>query len=84
MLVGRNDSETLEMEGQARLILGAEPAAIIQRANMRPGAPIELAEQLRRWGSGFILARFGGLLVPSGGDLEHLALALECPLFLMR
>ena len=84
LLVGRNDDETLELEGQARLVLGAEPAAIIQRANMRPGAPIELAEQLRRWESGFILARFGGLLVPAGDDLDHLALTLECPLFLMR
>ena len=84
LLVGRNDSETLEMEGQARLILGAEPAAIIQRANMRPGAPIELAEHLRRSGCGFILARFGSLLVPADGDLDHLTQTLECPLFLMR
>ena len=84
LLVGRNDDETLEMEGQARLVLGAEPAATILRANVRHGAPIELAEQLRRSGCGFILARFGGLLVPDDGDLDHLALTLECPLFLMR
>ena len=84
LLVGRNDSETLEMEGQARLILGAEPAATILRASIRHGAPIELAEQLRRSGCGFILARFGSLLVPADGDLDHLTQTLECPLFLMR
>lgn len=84
LLVGRNDSETLEMEGQARLILGAEPAATILRASIRHGAPIELAEQLRRSGCGFILARFGSLLVPADGDLDHLTQTLECPLFLIR
>ena len=84
LLVGHNDGETLEMEGQARLLLGAEPAVTLVRANVRQGAPIELAEHLRRSGCGFILARFGGLLVPADGDLDHLAATLECPLFLMR
>ena len=84
LLVGHTDEETLELEGQARLVLGEEPVATIARFNIRQGAPVELAERLRREGCGFILARFGGLLVPSGGDLEHLALALECPLFLLR
>lgn len=84
LLAGHSESETLEMEGQARLILGDAPVATIARAVVRDGAPIELAERLRREGCGFVLARFGGLLVPSSGDLQHLVLSLECPLLLTR
>lgn len=84
LLAGHTEAETLEMEGQARLILGDTPVATIARAVVRQGAPIELAERLRREGSSFVLARFGGLLVPDHGDLQHLVLALECPLLLTR
>lgn len=84
LLAGHSESETLEMEGQARLILRETPVATIARVVVRDGAPIELAERLRREGSGFVLARFGGLLAPDHGDLHHLVQSLECPLLLMR
>ena len=84
LLVARSEAETMEMEDQARLVIGADGVTQIARATLAHGAPIELAERLRRSGSGFILARFGGLLVPADGDISHLTLALECPLFLMR
>lgn len=84
MLVGRSEAETAEMEGQARLLLGSEPTVTLERAPVRHGTVAEVAETLRRTRSGFVLARFGGLLVPAKGDLRALAAALECPLFLMR
>ena len=33
---------------------------------------------------GFVICQFGGLVVPDEGDLQPLASALECPLFLVR
>ena len=84
LLVGERDDDTMEMEGQARLVLGGTPLATIQRVNVPPGAAIDLAERLRRTNGGFILTRFGGLLVPREGSLDHLVQTLECPLFLMR
>ena len=84
LLIGAGDDDTMEMEGQARLVLGDNPVATIIRVNVPFGAAIDLAERLRRAGGGFILARFGGLLVPREGNLAHLVQSLECPLFLMR
>jgi hypothetical protein len=42
------------------------------------------AEVIRRLAAGFIVGRFGGLLLPPEGNLRPLAAVLECPLFLMR
>ncbi len=84
LLAGYSEGETLELEGQARLILGDAPVASIARAVVRDGAPIELAERLRRENCGFVLARFGGLLVPDSGNLQHLVQSLECPLLMTR
>ncbi len=84
LLVGARDDDTMEMEGQARLVLGDKPLATITRVNVPQGAAIDLAERMRRLHGGFILARFGGLLVPREGSLDHLVQTLECPLFLMR
>ena len=48
------------------------------------GEAAVVAEALRRLGGGFVICRFGGLVVPDEGDLRPLASVLECPLFLVR
>jgi hypothetical protein len=65
-------------------VLGPEVAARIMVANATHGTAIELAEIVRRLHGGFLLAQMGGILVPADGSLEHLAGALESPLFLVR
>ncbi len=84
MLLIGDEAQTHEMEGQARLLLGEAPNVTIERAVARYGLAVEVAEILRRSGGGFVLAQFGGLVVPGDGDLRYLASSLECPLFLMR
>jgi hypothetical protein len=84
LLVTENPEEGALMEDQARLVLGPEVAARIMVANATHGTAIELAEIVRRLHGGFLLAQMGGILVPADGSLEHLAGALESPLFLVR
>ena len=72
------------MEGQARLALGDTPAIRIRLGADARGSGAVVAEDLRRLDPGFVIAQFGGMLIPREGDLKHLAAALECPLFLMR
>ena len=72
------------MDAQARLALAAHPDVKISAVAVRQGAPAAAAETLRRLAAGFVIAQFGGLLVPEDDDLKPLAAALECPLFLVR
>jgi hypothetical protein len=72
------------MEAQARLALGGTPAVRIQLGADPRGSGAVIAEDLRRLDPGFVIAQFGGMLIPMEGDLKHLAGSLECPLFLMR
>lgn len=72
------------MEDQARLALGDTPGVSFVGAFDGHGSGAVIAELLRRLGAGFVIAQFGGILVPEDGDLRHLASGLECPMFLMR
>ena len=72
------------MDAQARLALAAQPDVRISTVAVHRGAPAAAAETLRRLAAGFIIAQFGGLVVPEDDDLRPLAAALECPLFLVR
>lgn len=83
ILVHDDPRELGWMEDQARLVLGES-----SRVRLEPSRPArdaaEVAERLRRLGGGFLIAQFGGLVVPEPGDLKPLACALECPLLLVR
>jgi len=84
LLVAESAEQAETLDAQARLVVG--PAAEIRIVAMqaRPGAEAEAAENLRRLQAGFVLAQFGGLVVPADGDFKPLAAALECPIFLVR
>lgn len=84
LLVGASEAETMDMEGQIRLVLGNDREITFARVVVRHGAPGELADRIGRIKGGFVLAQFGGLVAPFDGNLRGLANALECPLFLMR
>lgn len=84
LLVGEQQEAVAWMESQARLLLGPEPGIAVQQVVVRPGETAVIAEALRRLAGGFVIAAFGGLVVPAEGDLAALMMALECPLFLVR
>jgi len=84
LLIAEDEERLHWMEGQARLLLGERPNVRVALGTLARGASAVVAEALRRLKGGFVISRFGGLVVPSEGDLKPLAAALECPLFLVR
>ncbi|MGE0768278.1 MAG: hypothetical protein AB7L90_17620 [Hyphomicrobiaceae bacterium] len=84
LLVSESDDEARLMDQQARLALGDDESVEVLRARIEPAEPAMAAEVIRRLAAGFIVGRFGGLLLPVHGNLRPLASVLECPLFLMR
>jgi hypothetical protein len=84
LLIANSEERAGLMEAQVRLVLAQQSDIRIAAAVMARGAPAVAAEALRRLCGGFVIAQFGGLVVPEGEDLKPLAAALECPLFLVR
>lgn len=84
LLVSDSEEEAQRMDEQARLAIGPDETIEIIRARVEPHAPAIAAELIRRLAAGFIVGRFGGLVVPRQGDLRQLSSVLECPLFLIR
>ena len=82
------------LESQVRLALSTRPmkaradgtAANVQLIALTEthGEPAAIAEALRRLAPGFLIARFGGLIVPPAGSLRVLGVTLQCPLLLIR
>jgi len=84
LLVSESEDEARLMDEQARLALAGDDSVEIVRARVETAEPAMAAEVIRRLAAGFIVGRFGGLLLPPEGNLRPLAAVLECPLFLMR
>jgi hypothetical protein len=84
LLIGEDEERLHWIESQARLALGERSDLRVVLAELARGAPAVVAEALRRLDGGFVIAQFGGLAVPSEGDLRPLAAALLCPLFVVR
>lgn len=83
-LVANDDMGLLELDNAARLVLHDRPQVRIAGAIATFGAEAAAAEAVRRLQPGLIVARFGGALVPSDGDMRPLAGSLECPLLIVR
>ena len=84
LLVSDTDDKVAWMEGQVRLVLGANQTPRLARAIVEPGGEAVLAEVIRRLQGGLVIAEFGGVLIPADGDMRYLTSSLECPLLLMR
>lgn len=79
------DADTASwIEGQVRLMLAGRGDLHIVHLPLAQAEPALAAEAIRRMRPGFVIARFGGLVVPAAEDLSPLAAALECPLLLTR
>lgn len=84
LLLAAEDREQLHwIEGQARLALGEIKGIKLEGVDTSCG-PAAIAERLRRLKCGFVIAQFGGLVIPYEGSLRPLGAALECPLLLVR
>lgn len=82
-LVAESEEKILELESGTRLLLEDNPGVEITTvAVVRDEAAA--SEVLRRQNPGFVISRYGGLLVPADGNLRALSLTLECPLLLVR
>ncbi len=84
LLIAADQDELDRIDGETRLVVQARENIRIQWAPMARGEAAAIAETLRRLRGGMVICRFGGLVVPSEGDLRPLAAGLECPLFLVR
>jgi hypothetical protein len=83
-LVADDHDKLAAMEGQTRLLLGEREDVRVEMSETAHLAPAAIAEALRRLGAGFIVAQFGGLVVPDESGLRPLAAGLECPMLLVR
>ena len=72
------------VEGEVRLALVERADILIHATRPMLGDGAVGAELIRRTQAAFLIARFGGRVVPSDGSLQPLAAALECPLLLVR
>ncbi len=81
-LVSDNESGLRELEAHARLVLAEDEGLQITTAVLASGHEAG-TEILRRLVPGFVITRFGGLLVPIDSNLRSLS-TLECPLLLVR
>ncbi|MDX2159095.1 MAG: hypothetical protein SFW09_21530 [Hyphomicrobiaceae bacterium] len=84
LLVAESNAEAELMDEQARLVIGEDETIEIVRARVQANSPAMVAELIRKLDAGFIVGRFGGIVVPSEGDMRPLAGVLECPMFLIR
>lgn len=84
LLVAPGEEELHQMDGEARLVVEDGEGVRIEWAAVARGEAAVIAETLRRLRAGIVVCRFGGLVVPDGGDLRPLASVLECPLFIVR
>lgn len=82
--VADDEAALAHIEGQMLLLLAERPEIELVRSLPALGGAPEVAEQLRRIKAGLVIAQFGGLVVPRDGHLKPLAMALECPLLVVR
>lgn len=83
ILAADNDEHVRWMESEARLFFSDRLMGNIECVVPVYASPDALAANICSRKASFVIAQFGGLLVPDG-DLGVLSNALRCPLFLTR
>lgn len=84
LLVGDHTDNLAWLEGEARLLLGDNADVALDSVLVENRDITAVAEALRGHKAGFVLAQYGGFVVPAQGSLRPLAAALECPMLLVR
>ena len=83
LMVAQTDTELTVLEGQMRLALGTDLGQIkLAMSELTRGEPKVLAEVLRRLNGGFVIGRYGGLLLNNDMDAMNFLRILHCPLLL--
>jgi hypothetical protein len=83
-LVAGTVGELEQMEGEARLLLGNASDVRLERSNAAFDDRAAIAEVIRRRGAAFLIAQYGGIVVPRKASLRPLLGSLDCPLLLVR
>ena len=89
LVAGETAARTTELDGHLRLLLSdvpADPKAqfVFAESGIAHGTPSEIAEALRRQNGHVVIARCGGIALPSNGDAAPLLGAVASPLLLVR
>jgi hypothetical protein len=89
LLATATQGQADELEGLVRLALPAGHAAggvetVIQPYRANFGTHAEIADALRRLDGAFVVARYGGAILPRDGEADMLNMVLRAPLLLVR
>lgn len=84
LLVANTDEDLSQMESEVRLVLANRENVKLAQSQAVHGEQAAAAEAIRRLGPGFLIAQYGGIVVPRGKSLRPLTSALTCPLLLVR
>jgi hypothetical protein len=84
VLVSDRLDELDSMEGHARLLFGEGVLPAVQSVLAPHGDSVPVAEAVRQYEASFVLAQYGGQVVPVGSSLRALTSAIACPIFLVR
>lgn len=83
VLMGSDHNTLSFMDGQARLVLGEVGNVRLEAVRLVEGGETA-ARILKGSNAGFIIAQYGGFVVPADGEAEPLSEHVECPVFLVR
>jgi hypothetical protein len=83
LLVSAEPEALTWMEGQARLMLAGAKGVRLERSELSR-SHWQIADRLRHLQAGFVIAQFGGMVVPAACDLGALASSIESPMLLVR
>ncbi len=84
LLVAGEPNDLERMDGEVRLVLGGQKGIRIAQAAATYGERNAIADVIRRIDGGFLIAEYGGILIPRAKTLRPLTGVLNCPLLLVR
>lgn len=84
LLVADTDEVLAQMDAEVRLLLADEANVRLTRTGITYGNQAAAAEAVRRQGSAFLIAQYGGVIAPRAKSLRPLTGTLPCPVLLVR
>ena len=84
LLVAGTDQELAQMDAEVRLLLADEANVRLALTGITYGDQSAASEAVRRQGSAFLIAQYGGVIAPRGKSSKPLTGTLPCPVLLVR